>query len=400
MKRNKRTKVKRIIHAGIPIREIRTGYFMIDCQKEGRRSRQCFSDLGSAKVAAEQLAVKVRNEGASVLDLTADQRGDAVKALRELHGSTSLLSAARFWMRHNAVTGGCTVQELADRWVNALRAKGCRDTTLGERGYKTARLCRDLGQRPVASITRDDLLAWMDGYRLKAETRDGYRRCYRAMFQYAVKERLLEANPAAAIDVIVGDEKLPTPFTVDAVRRIMAAAENYAPVMVPTLAVQFFAGLRPGEAKGLLWTAIDFEENTIRIAPETSKVRRTRIIDMNPTCRAWLLPYRRKDGPVGIETQSQFSYSMVVKDCGGRRGVIAAAGVKWLQDGPRKTFASMHYATHGDAAKLASTLGHTGGHDVLFRHYRGLVKKSDAATYWTLRPASAKSNVLQFQAAS
>jgi integrase len=50
----------------------------------------------------------------------------------------------------------------------------------------------------------------------------------------------------------------------------MAAAEQYAPHMVPTLAEQFFAGLRPGEAKGLKWEDINWSEKTIRVMPETS----------------------------------------------------------------------------------------------------------------------------------
>ena len=77
---------------------------------------------------------------------------------------------------------------------------------------------------------------------------------------------------------------------------------------------------------------------------------------------------------------------------------MAATGVEWIQDGPRKTFASMHYATYQDAAKLAAILGHTGGQGILFRHYRGLVKKTEAAKYWKIRPANYESNIIQMRA--
>jgi len=197
------------------------------------------------------------------------------------------------------------------------------------------------------------------------------------------------------------DENLPTPFTAKQVKAIMAAAVKYTPLMVPTLAVQFFAGLRPGEAKGLSWTAVDFSEKLIRITPETSKVRRTRIIDMNDACLAWLAPYRQATGLVGVSTQNQFDFYMTRKDCDGKKGVIGAAGVDWIQDGPRKTFASMHYAAYQDAAKLAAILGHTGGLDVLFRHYRGLVKKTEAERFWKIRPAAkAGSNVISMKGAA
>jgi integrase len=202
------------------------------------------------------------------------------------------------------------------------------------------------------------------------------------------------------------DEKLPTPFTVADVQSLMRTAAEWTPAIVPTLAVQFFAGLRPGEAMGLDWSAVDFKAKTIRVMPETSKVRRTRIVPMNQTLIDWLTPYRKARGPVGIQTQNQFDFAIYRKPIGPAyeqegipiaerqpdtrpKGLLAAAGVDWIQDGPRKTFASAHYALHGDAAKLASILGHTGGHDVLFRHYRGLMTKAEGKRFFAIRPASA-----------
>jgi integrase len=329
--------------------------------------------------------------------LTPEQRTDAVKAIGCAGGATTLTAAVQFWMRHNGMTGGVLMDELFRRWVVALRAQGCRETTMREREQKVTRLNKDFGRRTVASITRDDLTQWMDDYHLSGSTRDGYRRCYRAMFQYAVEERMIEFNPAAAIKAFRMDEKLPTPFTDAQARSILNAAVKYAPLMVPTLAVQFFAGLRPGEAYGLSWAAVDFTEKLIRITPETSKVRRTRIIDMSDACLAWLAPYRQATGTLGISTPSQFGFYMTRKDCDGKKGVIGAAGVDWIQDGPRKTFASMHYAAYQDAAKLAAILGHTGGLDILFRHYRGLVKKTEAERYWKMRPEVESGKVIQMK---
>jgi hypothetical protein len=128
---------------------------------------------------------------------------------------------------------------------------------------------------------------------------------------------------------------------------------------------------------------------------------------------AWLKPYQHATGLLGIGSHGQWGFYMTRKDCtesgkdapesedDKKHGVIGAAGVDWIQDGPRHTFASMHYATHGDAAKLASMLGHSGGHDILFRHYRGLVKKSEAITYWKITPKSKKkNNTIRFKGAA
>ena len=81
------------------------------------------------------------------------------------------------------------------------------------------------------------------------------------------------------------------------------------------------------------------------------------------------------------------------------RGIAKAAGVQWIADGPRKTFATMHFATHGDAAKLAGILGHTSGVDILYKHYKGLATSADARRYWKIRPKQ-EGKVIQFAAAA
>jgi len=402
--RSKRRKINTIEHAGLNIREIRPDYFMVDYMQDGKRHRQCFRDLAAAKNHCTEQALKISHEGSSVLGFSSAQREDARRALAELDGKASLLTAVKFWKLHNATEDGVTVRELGRRWLVNLKAQGCRETTIREREYKVESIAAAMGDRQAASVTRDDLAAWITGRGVTGSTWDTYRRTVRALFQFATDEKILEFNPAAAIKPVRLDERLPTPLSVEAVTAIMRTAEKYAPIMVPTLAVQFFGGMRPGEAMGLDWTAIDFKQKLIRVSPEVSKVRRSRLIEMNQTLIDWLTPYRKMAGKIGIETKSQFSFYMLRKPIGEKPedghpdkrkpGIVKAAGVKWIQDGPRKTFASMHYATHGDAAKLASILGHTGGHDVLFRHYRGLVTKPDARKYWNIRPSAAAGKVL------
>lgn len=416
--KSKKHKVPVYEHRGIMIRENRPGYFMVDLMRDGKRERACFDDLDKAKGHCDRLADKIRAEGTDTLILKPAERDDAIKALRALKGKASLHSAAKFWMKHYGGEEGVTVAELGRRWLDALKAQGCRPTTLVERGYKVARLSADFGDRILASVTRDDLKGWLQSKGLTGETWAGYRRAYRAMLQFAIEEGLIEFNAATAIRPLILDEKLPTPFSIEAARSIMQTAETWAPAMVPTLVVQFFAGLRPGEAIGLDWSAIDFKHKTIRVLPETSKVRRSRIIEkLNTVLFDWLLPYRRAAGPIGVTTPSQFNYYLFRKPIGAPyeqenipiakrpedkrpRGIAAAAGVKWIPDGPRKTFATMFFAQHGDAGKLAGILGHTSGTDILYKHYRGLATKADARRYWQIRPASNKVLVGNFKRAA
>jgi integrase len=402
MKNNRKRQIPVTIHAGITIREVRPSYYMVDHMVDGHRERKCFNDLEKAKGYCSRQALRIKREGSSVFELTAKEREEAKRALDLLSGKATLIDAARLWIRHNASEDGLKVRELGDRWLANLRRQGCRETTLSAREYQVGRWVKDMGDRSVISLTRKDVADWLDSTETKGSTWDTYRRVVRAMLQYATDESIIELNPAAGIKAMRLDEKLPKPFSADDAAAILHTAESYAPLIVPTLVAQFFAGIRPGEALGLDWSSVDFGQKLLRVKPETSKVRRTRLIEMNSTLVAWLQPYRKKTGPLGITTKSQFSYYMDRKRIGPEfqqlgvplaerkdarpKGLCSAAKVEWIQDGPRKTFATMHFATYQDAGKLAAILGHTSGSSVLYRHYRGLATKAEARKYWKIRP--------------
>jgi len=67
---------------------------------------------------------------------------------------------------------------------------------------------------------------------------------------------------------------------------------------------------------------------------------------------------------------------------------LAAKLPKWPQNGLRHSFASYHLAKFQDAAALALQMGHTNS-NLVFQHYRQLVRPEAAEKYWTLRPAAA-----------
>ena len=68
-----------------------------------------------------------------------------------------------------------------------------------------------------------------------------------------------------------------------------------------------------------------------------------------------------------------------------RRRVSEIAGVKWIQDGARKTFASAHFKTHQDPMKTAYELGHRGT-NMLHTHYNQNMRREDAEAFWNILP--------------
>jgi integrase len=76
------------------------------------------------------------------------------------------------------------------------------------------------------------------------------------------------------------------------------------------------------------------------------------------------------------------------------------AGISdWPNNALRHGFASYHLAKFQDAAALALEMGHTDS-DMLFAHYRQLVKPAEAKRYWNIVPASKGAKIIAFKEAA
>ncbi|MFH0880246.1 MAG: tyrosine-type recombinase/integrase [Lentisphaerota bacterium] len=393
MKKRQRRKMPTVTHAGINIRMVRENYYMVDIFRDKKRERKCFDDLAQAKTYCDILDRKIGNEGTSVLDLTTDQRKDAMKALKILTGDSTLEGCATFWRLHHPRGDAVTVEMLVDIFMESLSKRNARESTIAEREQKFKRLVNDLGDRPAASIAESNIVQWLDDKGLTGQTRDGYRRAFNALFNLGVKKEIVIKNPCSHIERALKDQTDPRFFTASQTRDLMAMAESREPCIVPFLALQFFAGLRPGEAAGMDWSKVDFTEKKLTVDSATSKKRRRRVIefkslpDEGAALTAWLLPYRQTQGPMGRDTKPQRAASM--------NKIARLAKVDWIQDGARHSFASMAYAVKPDPVAIASVMGNSSG--IVLDHYRGLATVKEAARYWAIVPHE-ESNVIQLEA--
>jgi hypothetical protein len=106
-----------------------------------------------------------------------------------------------------------------------------------------------------------------------------------------------------------------------------------------------------------------------------SKTARRRLVTMQPNLRAWLAPYRAHRGPVcpsnlRLRTEAD-------RERAGLRH-------NWPSNALRHSFGSYHLAHFKDAAALALQMGNSV--DVIFRHYRELVRPKEAERYWQIKP--------------
>lgn len=328
---------------------------------------------------------------------------DALNAIAILEGVDSAPSLTELALeRIRAEKGsartmpGVTLGELFDRKIATYAPDQKRSVC----GLRCARrfFCRHLGaDTPVAAIRPDDFRRALDRIGVP-RTRNSVRCRLRLVFNWAVSEGLVDSSPVAGIPPVRVDWKEPSFFRPDRVERIMRAAEAHpGPVSAAIgmqLALGFFAGIRTAEILRARWEDIRPEERIVRVPRPKgfTRGRKPRLVELEENAAAWLARWRDwtlehggpSAGPVVAKRRELQAW---------KSRHLAPAGDSWGNDAAhnvmRHTYATMHVGAFRDAAATALNLGHARGTDILDRHYRGLVPRSVAKTYWDILPSPA-----------
>lgn len=195
------------------------------------------------------------------------------------------------------------------------------------------------------------------------------------MFGWLVKEGIVSKNPCKKPAV---PKVTPVTYPLEKVRGIMRAAERICPRIVPMLALQWFAGMRPHATQNIHWEHIDFTRKRIVIPPEFSKSGEPELVERLPAAVwAWLRAYRQKAGRISFPKHDR-AYREVKRACGIQ---------DWPADVGRHTFASNLYGLTGSIEEVARALLHHTT-KITLKHYvaKGLTKAQGTA-YFALRPA-------------
>jgi integrase len=221
---------------------------------------------------------------------------------------------------------------------------------------------------------------------VSATTRNNFRRVLIVAFNFAVDRGYCITNPAkksAKAKVIEGKVGI---LTVSQTARLLEVSPRE---LVPFVAIGAFAGLRGAELERLDWSEVDLRSGLIEVTASKAKSARRRFVRIKSNLAAWIRPLARSRGPVTpTDYRELFDTART------------AAGITdWPQNALRHGFASYGLAHDRDAAKLALELGHTNS-NLVFQHYRELVRPKSAGEYWKLRPAvSARGKIVLMEVA-
>ena len=359
------------------------------------RNRQFFKDKTEAETVLKQKLIAQENYGVTGLSLNDRQRAEYLESVEKLQPfGVTIRDAVTFYLPHlQAANRTCTAAELVDELLRIKEADGASARYLSDLRSRLTQFSDSFDGKPVAGITSPQIDEWLrslsdkdTGKRLSPVTRNNFRRVLIVAFNFAQRRGYCVDNPAKQSAEAKEIESAVGILTVEQTARLL---ERAVPELVPYIAIGAFAGLRRAELERLDWKEMDLEYSLIEVTAAKAKSARRRFVDIQPNLAKWLQPHARLSGNV---TPPKFRELL--------DSAREAAGIdNWPQNALRHSFASYHLAHFKDQNALALQLGHTKS-DLVFQHYRQLVKPKQAEQYWNITPAVIGKKVVAFKASA
>ena len=355
------------------------------------RNRQFFKDKTEAATVLQQKFIEQENYGIAGVSFNERHRAEYLECAELLQpfGAT-IREAVKFYIPHlQAMKCSCTAAQLVDELLKVKEADGASRRYLSDLRSRLNQFSEIFDGKPIAEITSTEIDEWLrslsdkkTGKRLSPITRNNFRRLLIVAFNFARGRNYCADNPAKKT---AKAKVIQTPIGILSVNETVRLLENAPTDLVPYLSIGAFGGLRRSELERLDWNEVDLEANLIEVTAKNAKSARRRFVRIQPNLAKWLQPHRRSSGSVTPPDYRELLDSA-------RK---AAKIDDWPQNALRHGFASYHLAHFNNAGALALELGHTNS-NLVFQHYRQLVKPKEAERYWKIAPAVAGEKVIQF----
>jgi len=254
-------------------------------------------------------------------------------------------------------------------YKEVIKQRSLRPASLTQTQLHLSQLAEEFGNELAHCVTASLLEKWFQKRNWKRSTIDGVIAKIGPFFSWLVREGHIEKSPSSAIQRPINDDTGPPKiFSAKEAAQLLDTALELDPPLAKYFAIGLFAGIRPHEIGRL--RPSDVSDRYIEITARTAKTRKRRLVTVLPNLREWLrvseeLPIKNK--------QKRFEKA------------VKAAGLNWAHDIMRHSYASYHLTQFESADKTALEMGHRDT-QMLFRHYRELVKYEDSKQYWDIRP--------------
>jgi integrase len=350
--------------------------FVVRSKISGKWKRKFFRTKSEAQTYVHLKEIELLNQGKEGAMFPTSLRVMAQREAERLNKFSKTISdAADFYLKHLEATERSVPLERAMKELIANRkSSGASQRYCYDLGLRLGRFCKAFPDRILADLTTAEIDTWLETLGLAPVTRNTFRRDLRTLFSFGITRHYCPTNPVIQT---VKAKEVDGEIQILAVAQVARLLEASSPEMLPFWAIGAFAGLRRAEIEQLDWAQVDFDAGLIEVKARHSKTARRRFVTILPNLRAWLDSCRRHAGPV-----CPSNLRKRIDDDRKRAGLHQ----NWPQNALRHSFGSYHLARFNDTAALALQMGNSP--DVIFKHYRQLVKPRDATQFWRLVPTA------------
>jgi integrase len=370
--------------------------------QSGKRERAFFKTRDKARDYAQEMETKHRALGTNILTIKPSLAEAALRAEEILTptGASLVEAAQAFRKKWDALHSSCAFGLAIADYLKSR--SDLRDTTLASYRYTLEKVCAPLHPITLSAITSEELNALL--LKKGATAARMHRANLGAFWRWAAKSPRgwcqLEALEAVEAPRVSNDSDIAI-LSPAAVRALLKAAEAEGPAAAAAYAIAVFGGVRMAELEKLTWG--DVGDENIEIGKDVAKKHSRRLVPVCPTLKAWLDATRdnaEDDSPIVPSNWDDISKA-VRRRAGWKvsarllAGLVKAGKLKempkvtrgtWPTNACRHTCASVQIAIGTPLEELTFKFGHSGGHDMLRRHYVSRLTKKDAIEILSVGP--------------
>ncbi len=388
--RENKNKGSRSIDGGIlvyPRKEAPGKWMVMWRTPEGRRYRS-FETLTSANFFASDLQQERRHNGTRPVHsiLTAAES----KYLEELRAATKgakLSELLAAWKDYQAKQTGLTIGEVAHRFVDMRSKEGVARFLQTNYALYLRRFIDMYGaDRPANSITPDEVRGWVDRL-LKADyspkTVNHHLRTLSMVFNRAIAEGWCSKNPCLAVASIKTERDEVSVISLADARKLFEANRGHRVSLY--MALEAFGGLRFSSALRIAPGDINVADKSIVLPAAKHKTGRRHVLEGLPeNLWEWIRNVDVISDPLWRKNPWRMCVPVYNRE---KKAAFERAGLKLQPNVLRHSFCSYHVAQHQDAAKTAVLMQHA-NQAMIYRHYKGVATRADAAGYFAITPSS------------
>jgi integrase len=354
--------------------------------ESGKRERHFHPTRDKAKEHAAKLREQFLEHGSAAGAIRPSMAEDATRAAKILQpfGLSLTDAARRVALEFEKLAASKCIEEAKEQWMASM--DGLRARSIKSYEVTARRMIQALSGRLLATISSEEIEESIRGEGTAIATYALHRRNARAFWNWCAKRGWCdkEVFERVALPRRAPDKEIEF-LTPEAVKALLETAEETFPRAVSRYALALFAGIRAEELQRLQSNHVS--KDGIDLPAEVTKKGRRRHITLSTTLRTWLKAYPFDPIPnwqnidCAIRRLAGWDVAASLLEC----PPIPTRG-RWPQNALRHTHASYAIAAGASLESLLFEFGHSGGGEVLRKHYLGRATKSQSEEFFSIRP--------------